>query len=231
MDRTNTIVHSLLVPFIVHNCASTKIQRQRKIQIHVVVKVIVSLHLNSIYKNMNIKINNVQLKRGDGGGGCISTSHSESVSYRRRSIGGFLHGLNTLSSQLSFFWRHHLVLLLVLFLFEDNLFCLFWTTALLSIIYFVQSFDAFLVLLRQHLLDSILLTMNPRNIPSRMNHIASACLRLVCLCVWILRIVCPCVCIARTVREFLGLNVPASKNWMGGCEYHRGHCLALSCFL
>ena len=96
---------------------------------------------------------------------------------------------------------------------------------------FVQSFDDFLVLLRQHLLDSILLTTSPRNIPSRMNHIASACLRLVCLCVWILRIVCPCVCIARTVREFLGLNVGASKNWMGGCEYHRGHCLALSCFL
>ena len=89
----------------------------------------------------------------------------------------------------------------------------------------------FLVLLRQHLLDSILLTTSPRNIPSRMNHIASACLRLVCLCVWILRIVCRCVCIARTVREFLGLNVGASKNWMGGCEYHRGHCLALSSFL
>ena len=210
MDWNNTNVHSL-----------PRLQRQMKIQNTRCTwwrgaYLYISL---SIYKNMNIKINNVQLKGGDGGGGCISTSHSESVSYRRRSIGGFLHGLNTLSSQLSFFWCHHFIL------------CLFWSTTLLSIIYFVQSFDEFLVLLRQHLLDSILLIMNPRNILSRMNHIASACLRLVCLCVWILRIVCPRVRIARTVREFLGLNVGASKNWMGGCEYHRGHCLALSSFL
>ena len=85
----------------------TEYRDRGKYKIHVVhgegEHISTSYSNNQYIQDMNIKINNVQLKRRDGGGGCISTSHSESVSYHRRSIGGFLHGLNTLSSQLSFF--------------------------------------------------------------------------------------------------------------------------------